>query len=252
MRLAPAKLGCLAALAFWAMSTPLAKAGLPPDNGSEQGQVEIPSDCWLAPSPVAAQATPWDADAMFVAPAGDCEWSLTDSMWLQLTAGAVFSPTHGIGPHDEPTLDLAPVDVRLGLMLNDPNPDRPWLGGVFDFILDLTTQPVIDGYGHIVVGPAALLRYDYVRPGWWLIPYVQGGAGLVYNDCYEDPHQNTIGQGVEFLLRADLGVHFPIGLQWSIDAEFDFEHISNARLADRNAGLNGLGASIGLTYFFRR
>jgi hypothetical protein len=282
MRHSPGKLSCAVVLALWGLSGPIANAGIPPDSGSEQGQLEMPSDFWLATSLAPLQATTWDAlvsktlcrgcgfQAEAVSapvfhtkddpgaccecnpPVGVSKGSLTDCMWLQLTAGALFSPTHGIGPHDEPTLDLAPFDVRLGLMLNEPDPERQWIPGVWSIILDIATEPVINGYGNIVVGPVAMVRYDFVRQGWGLIPYLQGGAGLVYNDCYEDQHQDTIGQSVEFLLRVDLGVHCPISPQWSIDAEFNFQHISNADLANRNAGFNGLGATIGLTYFFRR
>jgi hypothetical protein len=291
MRVLAVKLGCALALALWGLSVPIVKAGAPPEAGSEQGQLAVRSACGLATPQVPAQATAWDAavsqciclgggfqakpvpapallimddpqaKAGFVnsgvfyecqAPAGLSKWCNTDCMWLQLTAGAVFSPTRGIGPHDEPTLNLAPLDVRLGLMLNEPHPQRHWFAGVFDIIVDFTTEPVLNGFGNIVVGPAALLRYDFVRPGWGLIPYLQGGGGIVYNDCYHDAHQNAVGQSGEFLLRVDLGVHYPLGPKWSIDAEFNFVHISNADLAPRNAGVNALGASIGLTYFFRR
>jgi lipid A 3-O-deacylase len=250
MSVLPVRLGCALVLALWGVSVSNVKAGTPPDSGSEQGLLAEHSACGLATS----QEPAFGNSGLVCecqAP-GVSEWCITNCMWLQLTAGAVFSPTRGIGPHDEPTLNLAPLDVRLGLMLNEPHPQRHWFSGVFDIIVEFTTEPVFTGFGNIVVGPAALLRYDFVRPGWGLIPYLQGGGGIVYNDCYHDSHQNAVGQSVEFLLRVDVGVHYPLGPKWSIDAEFNFLHISNADLAVRNAGVNALGASIGLTYFFRK
>jgi len=69
-----------------------------------------------------------------------------------------------------------------------------------------------------------------------LTPYIQVGAGIVYNDVYKDRTQNIIGQSIEFTLRGGLGFRFMITDFWSIDLEGALEHISNAGLSDRNAG----------------
>ena len=36
----------------------------------------------------------------------------------------------------------------------------------------------------------------------------------------------------------------------SLDLEAGFQHISNANSADRNFGVNALGAQVGFTYYF--
>jgi hypothetical protein len=164
-------------------------------------------------------------------------------------AGAVFSPT-GIGPKNVPTFDLVPVDVRLGLALDCFRVDKGLCCGYPEAILALTTAPVIHGPGDIVVGPSLLLRYNFGAPGRKLVPYIQGGGGIVYNDAYRDQSQRAIGDAVEFLLQAGAGVHYRLCPNWSLDAEFDYFHISNADLATRNAGANAIGGMVGVTYYF--
>jgi opacity protein-like surface antigen len=101
-----------------------------------------------------------------------------------------------------------------------------------------------------VTGPAALLRYNFVQPEARLIPYVQGGAGIAWNDAYRNQHQIAIGEAVEFTLQAGVGVHYLLSKNWAVGAEADFYHISNAGLARRNAGINAVGGSVGVTYYF--
>lgn len=168
---------------------------------------------------------------------------------LQVLGGAYFSPVH-IGPRTQPRFNLAPIDVRLGCMLYDPAPDHSVWRGTVEAIVGLTAAPVIKGFGDIVLGPSALLRGNFVQPDWKVVPYLQGGAGLVYTDAYRDPTQRAIGQAGEFYLTASVGLHTLLNPHLSLDVEGGYLHISNADMASRNGGVNALGGSLGMTYYF--
>jgi hypothetical protein len=117
-------------------------------------------------------------------------------------------------------------------------------------VLELTTAPIFFGPGAIVIGPTALLRYNFVQPDCCLVPYLQGGGGFVYNDAYRAKPQRALGQAGEFYLQATGGLHFLLSPHWSFDIEGGYLHISNADTNARNGGINALGGSLGLTYFF--
>ena len=68
--------------------------------------------------------------------------------------------------------------------------------------------------------------------------------------AYRDETQRALGQAGEFYLQATAGLHFLVAPHWSLDAEGGYVHISNAGTNERNGGINALGGSIGLTYFF--
>lgn len=170
---------------------------------------------------------------------------------VQILVGAYTSPVH-IGP-PIPAFDFAPVSVRFGRMLYSPCGPSV-LRGNMEILLDMTAAPVLDGYGSVVVGPSLLLRGNFVQPEARFVPYIQGGAGVIYNDAYRnDPRQRFIGQAIEFYLQAGLGFHYLVSHNWSVDAEGGFVHISNADMnGPRNLGVNALGGSIGVTYRFPR
>lgn len=168
---------------------------------------------------------------------------------LQLLGGAYFSPV-GLGPKTQPRFNFAPIDLRLGCMLYSPCPDDCCLRGNIEALLELTAAPVIYGFGDIVTGPTILLRYNFVQPDWRLVPYLQAGGGFTYNDGYRDKSQRALGQAGEFYLQATAGFHYLLSSHCSIDLEGGYLHISNAGTNDRNGGINALGGSLGITYFF--
>lgn len=171
-----------------------------------------------------------------------------DRITLGMASGALFSPI-GVGP-DHDTHNYQMTNVRLGWMLNTPNPDGGFFAGNWEAIIELSGNYVFDGFGSYMVGPTALVRYNFVQPGWKVVPYVQGGAGILLNDGYRDRNQQAIGQFVQFSPQASAGARILINDDWSVDVEGIFHHVSNANMASRNLGTNALGGMIGFTYFF--
>src|SRR5262249_39634701 len=122
------------------------------------------------------------------------------------TAGRVVGERFVDGPNFH--FDYVPLALRTGYVLTEPLFDGWILRGSFEGLLEYSVMPVARDYGTIVTGPCALLRYNYLRPGCVVVPYVQAGAGIVYTDAYRNQEQRAIGQAQEFLLRAEAGLHW--------------------------------------------
>lgn len=167
---------------------------------------------------------------------------------FQLVSGALFSLT-GL-PEGSPVLNYAQTNLRLGWMLTRPGPQRDFLRGNWEGLFEITNSIIFKGFGNYIGGVTGLLRYNFVQPDWPVVPYIQGGVGIVYNDLYKDKTQQAIGQAIEFTPQFSLGLHYLINNNWSVDAEGMFHHISNAGLSERNRSINALGGFIGVTYFF--
>ena len=93
-----------------------------------------------------------------------------------------------------------------------------------------------------------LLRYNLVQPDSRVVPYIQLGVGAVLTDAYKDQSQSAIGQALEFTPQGSVGFRYHINPTWSFDVEGMYHHISNARLAKRNDGINAWGAFFGVSY----
>ena len=166
---------------------------------------------------------------------------------VELNAGAMFSFTSQSAR--KPELNYAMEDVRYGYMLDDVYGPAFWHGND-EFLVEGFGGEVFKGPGKALGGGDLLLRHNFVQDGWKLVPYVQIGGGGLDNDIYHDQTQRLIGQGFEFLLQADIGVRYMITNHWALSLEGDYRHISNADLANRNLGLNSLGATLGLNFLF--
>lgn len=167
---------------------------------------------------------------------------------LQLVSGALFSIT-GF-PEGSPALNYAQTNLRLGWMLATPGPGQSVLRGAWEGLVEISNSIIFKGPGSYIGGITGLLRYNFVQPDWDLVPYIQGGVGIVYNDVYEDDKQQAIGQAIELTPQCSVGVHYLIDRNWAVAAEGMFHHISNAGMSKRNRSLNSLGGFIGVTYFF--
>ena len=91
-----------------------------------------------------------------------------------------------------------------------------------------------------------LLRYNIVPRGWRLTPFLEGGGGTVLTDI---GHQYD-GQNFNFNLEASGGARYFIKQNLSINAEYRYQHISNADTGRRNIGINATGPVIGVSWFF--
>ena len=141
-----------------------------------------------------------------------------------------------------PTSTTSPITARLGWYLTDPQAP-----GAASVLFDYSTDIVTDGFGHFVTGPSLVFRYER-RPDRTVVPYVQAGVGLAFNDAYRDQTQRAIGAFTEFYDQVGGGAHFRFAPNWSFDAEVLLQHFSNAGTASRNCGVTNVGFLAGFTY----
>jgi len=191
-----------------------------------------------------------EGPALLVRPTLSDSRYIEDRISVQAVSGALFSQTR-LGP-DVPDFNYSQTNIRLGWMLNTPDPGNGWLAGNWEALIELSANGIFEGSGNIMIGPSALVRYNFVQPDWKVVPYLQAGLGFVYTDAYEDKGQRAIGQAIEFTPRAGAGVRILVSKDWSVDVEGLFHHVSNAGLADRNLGVNAVGGLVGATYHFEK
>ena len=177
-----------------------------------------------------------------------------DRITLEFMAGAMFSPC-GLGP-TAPVFNYQQNNIRLGWMLDSPNSwgpcadlDSP-LRGNFEAIFETTGSYIWHSFGTYMVGITGLVRYNFVQPNWIVVPYVQGGAGIVYTNARNWSNQDAIGGNWEFTPQFSGGLKFLITDNFTFNIEGAFQHISNANTSARNEGVNAYGGFAGFTYYF--
>ena len=162
---------------------------------------------------------------------------------LQLGAGAFFS----IG--DRETMNYASEYIRAGWMLSDIH-GHGLLRGNWEGLLEVFTGEVYAGPGNFFAGGSLIGRYNFVQEQARFIPYFQLGAGGLGDNIYRHRDQRLVGSGFEFLLRTGIGFRWILNQKWSVFTEGEYQHISNANTASRNVGLNTLGVTAGVSWFF--
>jgi hypothetical protein len=139
--------------------------------------------------------------------------------------------------------------VRLGWMLGDVAGDG-FLRGNFEFLIEASASGIVDGPGDVLASGVLLLRYNFVQPDSKFVPYFQLGGGGTYSDMHEDETQRLIGSEWSFNLQAGFGLRYLWSDRCALFLEANYRHISNADTADRNVGLNSVGAVVGVSMFF--
>jgi len=194
---------------------------------------------------MAAVAGPVSVDTKGVALQQDI-WSRFDkgNIEIQGLTGAYFS-----FDDEGTTLNQSMSAYRLGIMLNDVS-GSGFFRGNSELLLDISGGKIFNGPGDYILGGGLQLRYNFVQPDSRWVPYVQVGAGAVYNNVYEED-QPLIGKSVEGSFQGALGVRYLIGDKWSIAIEGGYRFITNFGTDDRHDhGFHSAGAQIGLTRFF--
>ena len=150
---------------------------------------------------------------------------------------------------DRPQLNDADAQVRLGLMLNRPMGEGIWRGN-FEVLIEAFGGAVVKGPGNGLAGTTLVLRRNMILEGWKLVPYYQIGGGGVYSDAHEERPQRILGSPLLFNLQAGFGARYFLRPRNAFFLEFDYRHISNAGMAERNAGLNSAVGWFGASFFF--
>ena len=134
--------------------------------------------------------------------------------------------------------------VRWGAVHSDG-----WLRGFNQVYLLAMAEPIFRGPENHYFGISTGLRYNFVRPGARLIPYISGGVGLGFIDS-RPQISGAQGEDFTFNILTAAGVSYKMSEHWKASAGILYQHLSNAQLTDPNPSLNLLGPQLGITYSF--
>jgi len=217
-------LACLALLA--ALALPRAMAGTEVKDSSLQG--------------VACPAS------------GSCPYCSEKDWTLELGSGVSWSNVRSGQPNQPYT--VVPVSLTASLKLDDVSLDHfAWgiLRGYSEFYFRGDYEQIVHGpenhYEGIMVGP----RYNFVQPGWVIIPYAEGGVGLGFADS--NPQAGGLGQDFNFTFEAGAGAKYNICDDFYVRLGVEYQHVSNAGLSEPtnpNHPIDELGPKLSFGYSF--
>ena len=183
-----------------------------------------------------------------------CDKCSTDSKdWeLELGAGVSWSNVRSGQPNQAYT--IVPISLRAAYAVDDVSLDH-FLGGIFrgytEFFFEGDYGQIVHGpephYEGIMVGP----RYNFVQPGWVIIPYVEGGVGIDFADS--NPQLGGLGQDFNFTFEAGAGAKYNITDDVFVRLGVEYQHLSNAGLSEPtnpNHPIDELGPRLSVGYSF--
>ena len=154
---------------------------------------------------------------------------------------------YGVGSRDN--LSFLSLVPRLSMYLPECI-DRPlaahhlhaeWVSEVILSSITNNTSAVEAGLNPLFFS----LRYDR---GQALVPFVEGGEGLLYSSLLGE----RLGSRFQFSSQAGGGLHWFLDENLALTAAYRLRHISNGGITRVNSGLNTDFYMIGVTYFPKR
>jgi len=153
--------------------------------------------------------------------------------------GAINPPTdYQIGA------EFLTARVRWGVVRSDT-----WLRGYHQFYVSAIAEPIFRGIENHYFGINLGMRYNFVRSGSRLVPYISGGVGAGWIDSHPEVPGGQ-GQDFTFNILSAAGVSFELNDHWKLNAGVLYEHLSNAGQTDPNPSLNLFGPQLGVTCSF--
>ena len=165
--------------------------------------------------------------------------------WHEATIGSAVYISDVVQRFDHPDVNYWAGYAQLAYNVTSPSSDG-FFRGSFQLAPEIFAAGIFHGQGSYVAGATLWFRYNFVQPGWRFVPYLALGGGGTSLDI---PHKYD-GKDFNFNLDATAGARYFINQHWSINAEYRFQHISNANLWNRNVGLNTMGPALGVSFFF--
>jgi len=171
---------------------------------------------------------------------------------IELSSGAGWSNVRSGQPNQAYT--IVPVSLTASMKLDDVSLDHflgGWLRGYSEFCFSADYGQIVHGpethYEGLFVGP----RYNFVQPGWMIVPFVEGGIGFDFADS--DPEMGGLGQDFNFTFGVAAGVRYNINDDWFVRLAVDYRHVSNAGLSEPqfpNHPIDSLGPRLSVGYSF--
>ena len=179
--------------------------------------------------------------------------SCSEKDWtIELGTGVSWSNVRSGEPNAAYT--VVPISLTASLKLDDVSLDHflgGYLRGYSEFFFRGDYEQIVHGpenhFEGIMVGP----RYNFVQPGWKVIPYVEGGVGLGFADS--NPAQGGLGQDFNFTFEAGAGAKYLLCDDFYVRLGVEYQHVSNAGLSEPefpNHPIDELGPKLSFGYSF--
>ena len=176
-----------------------------------------------------------------------------DKDWtIALGTGVTWSNVRNGQPNQAYT--TIPISLTASLKLDDVSLDNflgGWLRGYSEFYFRGDYDQIVHGpenhFEGIMVGP----RYNFVQPGWKIVPFVEGGVGIDFADS--NPAQGGLGQDFNFSFDVAAGAKYLITSDWFVSAAVEYQHLSIAGLSEPqhpNHPIDALGPKFSVGYSF--
>ena len=165
------------------------------------------------------------------------------AMEASVSSAVLFSPF--VATANRPAVDFTESAVQFGWMLSDVKYGG-WKRGNYELAVEAFGGAIFKGHGNYLGGGTIWLRRNFVPENWRLTPYIQGGLGAMLTDA----DRVLVGQNFNFNLDVGVGARYFVTRHCSINLEYRYQHISNARLATHDLGINAHGPVLGLSFFF--
>jgi lipid A 3-O-deacylase len=154
---------------------------------------------------------------------------------------------YGIGARDN--LKFVSLLPRISLFL-PALLDRPLAahGLQAEFVIEPIASYITNTTDTVEAGVNPLffsLRYDR---GQSLVPFVEGGEGILYTDL----RRERLGTRFQFSSQAGGGIDWFLDRTTALTFSYRLRHISNAGIARRNTGLNTDFFTFGVSFFPKR
>ena len=189
-------------------------------------------------------------------PSADSEWAIHRNLWPEglgfglqkgaQTAGFGFGTGSGMkilgGTESH---DLVLGRLCYGRVLTDLVGGQSWPRGNWEWRVELMGAGQYRPKGAYLCGLTPLLRYDFATGSRWM-PFVDIGAGLSITDI----GRPDLSTRFEFNLQAGAGLNYFVRTNLALTIQYRFLHVSNARIAYPDCGVNIGVASSGITWYF--
>jgi len=141
--------------------------------------------------------------------------------------------------------DLLPMTVSYGRMLGDVSGVGHWYEGNFEVRGEVFLAPQVNSDGDWTIGLTPHLRYNFATGTRW-IPYIDLGVGIAFTEI----RAPDLGASFQFNEQVAAGVNYFLTDDFAVNCEIHFLHLSSAGTSYPNQGVNTVGPSIGVNWFF--
>ncbi len=172
---------------------------------------------------------------------------------LETGSGVLFS---NMRSKNLDSYTLVPASITASLKLDDPSEDEGWWRGYSEFAFRPYGMAVTHGSESRIVGLDFGPRYNFVQPGWKVVPFVGAMVGFGFANTQDYPNPAIpygLGQDFNFEFTVNLGVRYDINDAWFVRLMAEYVHFSNAGLSEparQNRAIDAIGPQLSVGYRF--